>query len=77
MPVFKELYKRVASGEETKRVISSIGGLDYKQVLGKELSEMHNSEMWRAGKATRDLRPKEPQKANIQTAKGTAGRQGN
>jgi ketol-acid reductoisomerase len=77
MPVFKELYERVASGVETKRVIESVGGPDYREVLGKELAEMHNSEMWQAGKATRALRPKEPEKANIKSAKGTSGRQSN
>jgi ketol-acid reductoisomerase len=77
MPVFKELYKRVANGTETKRVIQSVGGPDYREVLGKELAEMHNSEMWRAGKTTRDLRPKESAKANAKTAKGIGGRQSN
>ena len=77
MPVFKDLYARVASGAETKRVIENCGGPDYREVLGKELAEIHNSEMWRAGKATRDLRPKEPEKKNAKTAKGIGGRQGN
>jgi ketol-acid reductoisomerase len=77
MPVFKELYERVASGVETRRVIRTCGRPDYKELLGKELAVMGNSEMWQAGKATRALRPKEEAKANIKTAKGTAGRQGN
>jgi ketol-acid reductoisomerase len=77
MPVFKELYERVASGAETRRVIRSCGRPDYKQMLGKELAIMGSSEMWRAGKATRDLRPKEEAKAGAKTAKGTAGRQEN
>lgn len=77
MPVFSELYKRVAAGDEAKRVISSVGRRDYKQALGKELSEMGNSEMWLAGKATRALRPKGPAKADLTSASGTAGRQGN
>ena len=77
MPVFKDLYEKVASGAETKRVIDSCGGPDYREVLGKELAEIHDSEMWRAGKATRDLRPKEPEKKGAKTAKGVAGRQGN
>jgi ketol-acid reductoisomerase len=77
MPVFKKLYERVASGAETKRVIESVGGPDYREVLGRELAEMHNSEMWRAGKATRDLRPKEQAKTNLESAKGTGGRQKN
>jgi ketol-acid reductoisomerase len=77
MPVFKDLYARVASGAETKRVIENCGGPDYREVLGKELAEIHDSEMWRAGKATRDLRPKEPEKKGAKTAKGVGGRQGN
>ncbi len=77
MPVFKELYERVASGKETQRVIRTCGRPDYKELLGKELAVMGNSEMWQAGKATRSLRPKEPEKANLKTAKGTAGRKSN
>ncbi len=57
MPVFKELYARVASGEETRRVIRTCGKVNYKQQLGKELAVMGNSEMWQAGKTTRSLRP--------------------
>jgi ketol-acid reductoisomerase len=77
MPVFKELYERVATGAETRRVISACGGPDYKQRLGKELNVMGSSEMWQAGKATRALRPKEPAKKDVKSAKGTAGRQSN
>ena len=77
MPVFKELYQRVASGAETRRVISACGKWDYKERLGKELAVMGNSEIWQAGKATRSLRPKEEAKANLKIAKGTAGRQQN
>ena len=77
LPVFKELYQRVASGAETERVIEICGRPDYREILGKELAEIHDSEMWRAGKATRDLRPKEPAKTGAITAKGTAGRQSN
>jgi ketol-acid reductoisomerase len=75
MPVFKELYKRVASGEETRRVIRSCGRKNYQTKLGKELAEIRDSEMWQAGKATRGLRPKEKPKADIESAIGTAGRQ--
>jgi ketol-acid reductoisomerase len=74
MPVFRELYKRVASGEETKRVLQACGRSDYKEQLTKELNAMANSEMWRAGKATRTLRPKESAKKFAATAKGTVGR---
>ena len=74
MPVFKELYDRVASGMETRRVISTGSKPDYKAQLGKELEAMANSEMWQAGKATRALRPKEQAKTTLESAKGVTGR---
>jgi ketol-acid reductoisomerase len=77
MPVFRQLYKRVISGAETRRVLSACSGPDYKQRLDKELQTMANSEMWQAGKATRDLRPKEPAKKISKATKGIAGRKGN
>jgi ketol-acid reductoisomerase len=77
MPVFDELYERVASGEETRRVIATGSKPDYKVQLGKELKVMADSEMWRAGKATRDLRPKEEAKTDVQSARGTGGRKSN
>jgi ketol-acid reductoisomerase len=77
MPIFKELYERVAAGAETRRVIRACGRPDYKQLLGKELAVMGNSEMWQAGKATRALRPKETARRDAQTAKGVGGRQSN
>jgi ketol-acid reductoisomerase len=77
MPVFKDLYEKVANGSETARVISACGSPDYKKQLGKELAEMGNSEMWQAGKATRSLRPHEKARANYETAKGIQGRKTN
>jgi ketol-acid reductoisomerase len=74
MPVFKELYDRVASGAETKRVLRMCGGADYQERLGKELGEMRDSEMWQAGKAVRSLRPKAPAKKITKATKGVAGR---
>jgi ketol-acid reductoisomerase len=74
MPVFRELYKRVASGTETKRVLQSCGRSDYQVQLTRELSRMANSELWLAGTATRKLRPKELAKKNIAKAKGIGGR---
>jgi len=56
-PVFEELYQRVLSGEETKVVLVANSAEDYREHLDKELSEMRNSEMWRAGAAVRALRP--------------------
>ncbi len=77
MPVFKELYARVESGEETRRVISSCGRINYRDQLGKELGKMGSSEMWQAGKTTRSLRPGEKAKPTAKTATGVAGRQSN
>ncbi|MBW2340560.1 MAG: ketol-acid reductoisomerase [Deltaproteobacteria bacterium] len=56
-PLFEELYENVASGKETKIVLESNSAHDYKERLGKELEEIKNSEMWRAGAAVRSLRP--------------------
>ncbi len=77
MPVFKEIYKRVKSGAETRRVLTTCGKPDYQQQLAKELSVMSNSEMWQAGKATRSLRPKEVAKKITKATKGIKGRKAN
>ena len=77
LPVFKDLYKKVKSGAETARVISACGGKNYKKLLDKELSEMGNSEMWRAGEAARSLRPKEKAKKVTRATKGVSGRKAN
>ena len=74
MPVFRELYQRVASGAETKRVLQSCGRVDYQQQLTRELNRMANSELWKAGAATRKLRPKEAAKKDLSKAKGVGGR---
>ena len=77
MPVFAELYKRVASGEEARRVLSICGKSDYQQRLARELAEMGNSEMWQAGKAARALRPKEKARKISKTTRGISGRKAN
>jgi len=77
LPVFKELYRRVKSGEECKRVLSSTGKADYRERLTKELDVLKNSEMWRAGAASRALRPKTAAAKLIKSTVGTGGRQGN
>ncbi len=56
-PVFEDLYEKVKSGAETKRVLESNSAPDYREKLNKELEEIHNSEFWRAGAAVRALRP--------------------
>ncbi len=77
MPVFELLYDRVSSGKECARVLASTGGPNYQQELGKELAELGSSEIWRAGKATRALRPKEAAKAISADTKGIGGRSQN
>jgi ketol-acid reductoisomerase len=74
MPVFRELYRRVADGTETRRVIRVCGKSGYQDRLAKELAAMRDSEMWRAGAATRALRPKEKARKVTKATKGTAGR---
>jgi ketol-acid reductoisomerase len=77
LPVFEQLYRRVAAGEETARVLEACGAPDYQEQLTQELAALGNSEMWLAGKATRGLRPKEPAKEFSGRATGTAGRDSN
>lgn len=56
-PVFEELYDSVESGNEAKITIEANQKPDYRTELEKELSELEDSEMWRAGAAVRQLRP--------------------
>ncbi len=57
VPVFEELYEKVVSGEEPRIVLEANSAPDYRERLQKELDEIKNSEMWRAGAAVRSLRP--------------------
>ncbi|MCB0639471.1 MAG: ketol-acid reductoisomerase [Lewinella sp.] len=57
LPVFNDLYDSVASGNEAQRSIDSNSQPDYREKLQGELDEMHNSEMWQAGRTVRSLRP--------------------
>lgn len=57
LPVFEDLYAKVASGEEAQRSIDTNSQPDYREKLDAELAEIHNSEMWQAGKVVRSLRP--------------------
>ncbi len=56
-PVFEELYSEVAKGNEAQRSIDSNSQTDYREKLEKELTELRDSEMWRAGATVRTLRP--------------------
>ncbi|MFN6077036.1 MAG: ketol-acid reductoisomerase [Fluviicola sp.] len=57
-PVFESLYEEVSSGREAKRVIEEGSKHDYREKLEKELAEIRESELWKAGTAVRNLRPK-------------------
>ncbi len=56
-PVFEELYRKVAAGDETRRVLEANSRPDYRQQLEKELKAVADSEMWQAGSVVRSLRP--------------------
>jgi ketol-acid reductoisomerase len=62
-PVFEELYRRVAAGDETRRVLEANSRADYRQQLEKELKEIAESEMWKAGAVVRSLRPERAAKS--------------
>ncbi len=57
LPVFRELYSNVAKGVESQRAIDANSQSDYRVRLEKELSELRESEMWKAGAEVRKLRP--------------------
>jgi ketol-acid reductoisomerase len=56
-PVFEDLYKEVAAGNEAQKSIDSNRKDDYREKLEIELAELRDSEMWQAGKTVRTLRP--------------------
>lgn len=52
-PVFNELYDSVKDGKETKRSLEYNSQPDYREKYEKELQEIRDLEIWRAGKAVR------------------------
>jgi len=56
-PVFDELYKSVASGNEARITIEANRQPDYREKLSQELKEIRESEMWQTGATVRKLRP--------------------
>ena len=56
-PLFEQLYESVSSGDEARIVIESCSADDYRDRLEKELADLADEEIWRAGKAVRALRP--------------------
>jgi ketol-acid reductoisomerase len=62
-PVFEELYRKVAAGDETRRVLEANSRKDYREQLEKELRAVADSEMWQAGTVVRSLRPERAAKS--------------
>ena len=56
-PLFDELYESVREGKETQRAMEYGGRPDYREAFEKEMEEIRNMEIWKAGKAVRSLRP--------------------
>jgi len=56
-PLFEKLYKSVKDGVETRTTLEANSNPDYRKNLQKELKEIKESEMWRAGETVRSLRP--------------------
>ncbi|KAI8324119.1 ketol-acid reductoisomerase [Martensiomyces pterosporus] len=57
LPVFKDLYESVKNGTESQRALDKNSQPDYRESLEVELEEIRESEIWRAGKTVRSLRP--------------------
>ncbi|KAG0148459.1 hypothetical protein CROQUDRAFT_41302 [Cronartium quercuum f. sp. fusiforme G11] len=62
-PVFEELYRSVKNGDETRRSLEFNGRKTYNEDLAKELAEINDQEMWKAGHTVRQLRPDSKPKA--------------
>ena len=49
LPVFEKLYQSVRDGTETRRSLEFNGRSTYREDLAKELKEIDEQEIWRAG----------------------------
>ncbi|KAI0048944.1 ketol-acid reductoisomerase [Auriscalpium vulgare] len=56
-PVFEKLYESVRDGTETRKSLEFNGRSTYRDDLARELKEIDDQEIWRAGKTVRSLRP--------------------
>ncbi|KAI0048943.1 acetohydroxyacid reductoisomerase [Auriscalpium vulgare] len=56
-PVFEKLYESVRDGTETRKSLEFNGRSTYRDDLARELKEIDDQEIWRAGKTVRALRP--------------------
>ncbi|KAJ2161620.1 Bifunctional acetohydroxyacid reductoisomerase [Coemansia sp. RSA 552] len=62
LPVFKDLYESVKNGTESQRSLDKNSQADYRESLEKELKEISEAEIWRAGETVRGLRPENNKK---------------
>lgn len=49
LPVFEQLYESVKNGTETRKSLEYNGRSTYREDLAKELKEIDDQEIWRAG----------------------------
>ncbi|PWN27535.1 ketol-acid reductoisomerase [Jaminaea rosea] len=56
-PVFRELYKSVRDGSETKRTLEFASQKNYRELYQEETDKISAQEMWRVGHKVRALRP--------------------
>ncbi|KIY46908.1 ketol-acid reductoisomerase [Fistulina hepatica ATCC 64428] len=57
LPIFERLYESVRNGTETRKALEFNGRKTYREDLARELEEINNQEIWRAGHTVRSLRP--------------------
>nr|BAA13837.1 unnamed protein product [Schizosaccharomyces pombe] len=55
--VLNELYDNVENGNEAKRSLEYNSAPNYRELYDKELEEIRNLEIWKAGEVGRSLRP--------------------
>jgi ketol-acid reductoisomerase len=48
-PIFEQLYQSVREGTETRKALEFNGRKTYREDLAKELKEIDDQEIWRAG----------------------------
>jgi ketol-acid reductoisomerase len=69
------LYESVSTGKEAAKSIESNSKEDYREKLEIELKELRDSELWRAGKTVRSLRPEnQPPAGKEETGKKAAAK---
>jgi hypothetical protein len=49
LPIFEQLYESVKNGTETRKSLEYNGRKTYREDLARELKEINDQEIWRAG----------------------------